>query len=380
MILESSDDEILAKLSEAATEFHQGVLPNVHVQMKEEFFNNFLSDGTYKTVHTTGKGSSDVELRTAYEAGLGISPEAAADIRPASGYIVHKDWLRTEDGPFGHDLTNAGRVSGPYGAFQLVLKQDVTQRSGYGYGDSLTVNMAPTAFDESDPDVLMNALMTDRGTGPLSNNNDDATAELMMAFLEGQRRGSYEKVHSGLGMSSSPDDAPVKGIGAQNWDYLEALVPGSFTLDEVESIQIRNSDFANWAMTNNTSGVKEQAKQILDTEKLRDMGLSEAEIKYLYSVIDQNPSGMPMAAAMRQLMEYKAMKREKDRIEKVGPKLRVTSDKGLDVFSPEFYGGNRGDDIEKVLMGKIEKGLAQRIRETMKREDDMRSGRVVSDL
>lgn len=165
---------------------------------------------------------------------------------------------------------------------------------------------------------------------------------MMLNFLEADRTWSYRHVNSPQGFDPNAESHPGR-------DYFEALIAGSFSLDDVEEIKIPDYAFGRFALTG--TDLEDERKKLLPTDKLRDLGFTEAEIQYLYSLIGTND--FPADAAVHNLIEYRAMKRKKEQIEALGPKVVVTTYKGTDMFSPTTYGAQTSEEIESILEKRI---------------------------
>lgn len=388
MILDMTDDELVDLIERQAVEFHRGVSKNIRVSIpRGQRLEKFLEEGRYLTTHEARSDHSDAEIRRYYETQIGFPRKLDVSLRPASGYVVHPDWeqrarenYQRETGiePNEHSelpRNVAGQV-GIYGGVELVLRPEVSGRSAYGAGDSISTMLRPARFDEEDPHAIFSAMISSGG-------KDWHTIQhLTLGFLDSARTGSFENVNAyDAGAADIVD--PKTG----NRTYFEALIPGSFSIEDVAAVRISYDDLAFRAVDPNKhhSGedALEQTKQIRDeffsADKLRSMGFSDEEVEYLLGLLDNyrhynntSPSipGEMMIPAVRDLLKFREARQKRQMIESKGIPVQVTDPKGVNRFDPEFYGGKPGDDIEQLLLGKFRADFPRVMREWRKRQED----------
>ena len=160
--------------------------------------------------------------------------------------------------------------------------------------------------------------------------------------------------------------------------YIEALVPGGFTVDEIDEVVMPRKVAAQFDMGAVSEGL---SQEFFTTDKLRAMGLSEEEIAYVLRKMSddkglRSPIGnVPSAWVARivKLQEFRAARERRDALANVGIPMRVTDSdpkglKGLDMFDPVSYGGSPGDDVEQILVDRARKWITKIVREDMERE------------
>lgn len=339
-ILTSDPKELVAELERAAAEFHSGISPSVHVQMPLDRLDAFIDDGRFKTTHEVSSNVSPSYLRREYETTLGYDPAAPPELRPASGYVLHEDW-EGDGGFFPVDLSHSGDLGKMHGSVQIKLREKVSERSKFGNGDSLINAILPVGFDEEDESKIANALTYSSGEAEVHN------AIVAMEMLRGLHQGDF--------------------IDADFGTYLEALIPGAFSLDEVEQITIPMLDFSREISRVRPTFVGGEAVARLDPDKLQDMGFSETEIRFLYGELNQGKiAPFPSVGLLVNLLEAQATK---ERIEADGPKVVFTSYSGADPLSPRTY-SLRASSLEEALMEVVESSLLSEVRAAQQIDDD----------
>lgn len=365
MILEKSDDELIGAAKKQMIAHHRSMTGTVRVQIKPEYLPSFLADGRWKTTHETASEHSPSGIRVGYEAAaLGIDPDADATLRPTSGWAESSEWKNKRGGLESSNplaLLNhsvAGHV-GIYGDTTIKLKPDVSKRAKYCFGDSLAGNAMPVGFDETDIDAVYVAYTSlfDAGAG------GDDTVPQLFRFLEAEASGSLANANA------------VTGTDASTRSYYETLIPGGFSIDEVESISIPRSDLLAMKSLTLRGTALSQYEELAPTEKLRELGFSEDEIDYLMNRLararetegtrDSTFDMLPGAGALRAILQQQHMQEQKEAIEAKGITVLVTNQDGIDLFDPTNYGGQEGDDIVELLTDEFYKNLASSVRDKM---------------
>lgn len=391
-ILNSSPEEVSQALKETAKEFHDGVDRRIRVRIPGEGFerksrlNEFLSSGRYKTTHQADSDHSDSYLRTMYETTLGIGPDTPAELRPASGYVVHpalskEEGLDPESVVAPQENRDVGHAD-IYGNTILILKEDVADRSAFGLGDSLNYDLKAVRFDEEDSDLVLNALASPSGKA-----HSGTTSNQMLALLEARRRGSFDGLNSMNGGVDS-SDGRTKAVR----EYFEAIIPGSFTIDDVEEIRVPIEHLS--AYNETPEEILEMVdREFFTTEKLRMMGLSEEEIAYVLRKMSEDDarilrygrtptspstrlrdtlnSRMSQRGALQELFEYRKAKQSLDYMNTIGPKIRTI---GTDPLDPKTYGGSEGDSVENMLLNRVYKDIKENAARALERESRPSAG------
>ena len=165
-------------------------------------------------------------------------------------------------------------------------------------------------------------------------------------------------------------------------EYFEALIGGSFGTEDIAAIKM---DYSLLALPDSTKPVarEDELKQIRDefftADRLRSMGLTDEEIQYIQGMMDnyKNYKGesdipeMLMTRNINLLLEHRKAKARKKRIEDLGIEVKVTHEKGLDPFDPTNYGGKPGDDIEQILVGRVNEKFPEAFRSARKLKEEV---------
>lgn len=393
LISNSTNEELFEILRNRSVEFHKGFSKNIQVNMPTDRFNSFLDSKQYLTTHFTRSNHSGADMRRAYEATIGIpnpeselygpftmeypNPQKVDQLRPASGYAVHKDIEQAaiaeakkidpnanEFSPIVEELGFNGLVK-TYGNIVLKLRPEVAERSGYGRGDSLNTQLLPTRFDETDPDKIMLALLS------ADKKEADSLYAQIFSLLDSHVRDSFEMMNNDSAFRTNNEDKK-----AFRSNYFETLILGSFTLDEVEEIVIRHEEITRpniepgreaernfWK--NQFSSI---AEEFFTTDKLRQMGLSEEEVAWVLDQVNNSKQkfnnadlGSPQyylpsffsETSILKLLDVRRAKKIKEQIESNGVKLKVTHPANIEYFDPEGWNGKKGMDVEDVVIARF---------------------------
>jgi hypothetical protein len=381
MIKEKSVDELLEIIEERAAEFIDPDL-EIRVRTDAERLEGILKDGRFRTVFEVEsrvingvRVSAPTESRIFLEERLGISADTPPELRPASGYIVHPDWSAkaVEDFKSAHEGREptehdelpllAGKLSG-YGEVEIKLRPEVKGRSSFGRGDSFNGQVDQVRFDETDPAAIANALITGQGRDAEELNIS------AIRMLESAAIGDFSDINV---VSRSP------GEGFDQSDvYFEALIPGGFTLEEIEEVVMPIRIATEFDMD---AVSKDLTAEFFATDKLRSMGLSEEEVAYVLQKMSETEFGRsPIAnvstawvSRVLKVQEFRAARARRDALAEAGIPLRVKDPgsrrkSGIDIFDPVAYGGKPDDDVEKILIDRAEKDIVTQVRASMDRE------------
>lgn len=246
-----TDEEFVADLAKALRIWHDDEDNDLSVAIPHgSAFDGFLEEG-YKTTHETESEHSGDDIRGDYEVSQGVPRDAPESVRPASGFVhagATKRHLAKEDEDFVHDprrdhpdrdhtltaLQHQRVMHGKsvYGQIHLVLNPDVKERTKAGEGDSLngSVRMAPMV-GATDEELVDSFLAVDGGKG----------AQGQQWFSKIRR--ALELVIDGPGENQQNIGFRDQGIHETEMKlggdlYVEALIFGSFDLDDVAEIRI----------------------------------------------------------------------------------------------------------------------------------------------
>ena len=370
LIASKSNEEILEILKAEAVRFHQGMDRNVRVNIPMRRFDDFLEDGTYRTTHEVQSDHSGPDIRKEYEASVGIPMDAPASVRPASGWVTHPDIEEAAKQLAASkreltDFTVIEGLNGPvnaYGPITMTLGRAASGRSAYGFGDTLKQGIVPARLDETDPEAIASAVLTPGIFG------EGRMQDTILALLESNRTGSFGNVNA---------------ISGESRMYMEALIPGGFNIDDVESI---SADYE--FLTGSKEPQKQVVARLMDEffspDALMKFGLSPEDARLVsehaqetmtkYEKIYKNNNvsysmlfDPKVARGLAQLESFRTASKKKQRLNDLGIEVRVTHAKQIDPFNPESYGGSLGDDIESILKGRIINAMP-RIVEDLKKE------------
>lgn len=377
----SSPEEIEAELEKAVRSFHDGLDPRVHVQIPAGRLSSMFSDGRYKTTHEARSDHSGADVRTNYETLVGLPPSSTEDVRPASGFVVHKDWQaiiekrRAEE--FGKsqmpETATAENVAstiapyghvGVYGNVTMRLKPEVSERTRYGWGDSFNNMIDPVSMSpDADIDELGNALLSRR----FKNGGRSENMRAAMSFLDAHLAGDF-----GLLRSSHATDSSVTRKSPFNDDsYAEALVFGSFELADVAEIEMdwktmpwaprsifpdggpTNAQPDDAAVASFETSMQTLFETTLNADFLKTLGATDEEIaeiqslvdKYMMSISNERRTKMPSSteigwATNERIHDYLSILAQQELMDdaaKYGTKVKFTSPRGLSRFDITHY-------------------------------------------
>lgn len=273
------EEQILQDIEQTALDFHNGLDKSVKVNIPSSRIMDFLNDGRYKTTHETGSDHSDSSIRSEFESSIGIPSTAIPEVRPASGYLVHKDWIAANRKRAESRLAPGGKVenivsTNPelmgnpfiYGDMELVLKPEVSGRTSYGYGDSLRNSSMPSRMTAEDPEEILTAILGQTGQQRRSRALD---------LIDARVNGTFEG-------------------GA--WDtYVEALVMGSFGVGDVDTIVAHRVPVAPKYAGNDGFGTL--LRESVDIDSLVADGATPEEAREIMKLVDETiSSGRIMGA------------------------------------------------------------------------------------
>lgn len=381
------------ELKDAAISFHAGLDPRPRVQVPIPEFTTILEHG-YKTTHEIRSDHSARPIRLPYEATLGIHPNTPANLRPASGYVIHKDWTEaelrkaseiieaeglTDASPEllqgGERLRQIREGRGPveiYGGLEVVLRPEVGERTRYLEGDSLNTKGIPTPLVGNDIESIQYAL---------SGGSDykDTAVELLYGHWKkdhgATRRHMVEMPPPGFG------SAPVR---AKNSNYMEALIAGSFDAGDIEEIVVSDTDYVpyEWIFESKPQpGRKQQVyggqvqsgritapqlKHLFDEKQLAEkLGLTPAEAKIGMEIVKEKlfaSEGQPGSFNK----EHRALAAiaMSNRLKSRGIKLTVKTRGGVDIFDPKALFPESGDGAtaEEAVVMRVEANLREMVR------------------
>ena len=387
------------EVRDAAISFHAGIDPRPRVQVPHAELTTILEYG-YKTTHEIRSDQSVKAIRMPYEASIGIHPNTPANLRPASGYIVHKDWLEAElkaaaelietenlEGSSPELLQSTGKIKNMrdsrgqvevYGGVEVILRPEVAERTKYLHGDSFRTKGTPTPMGSIDIDSVQYALFQ----SALFENAepDDKITELLY--------GHWKKDHGASRRHMMQMSSP--GFGAEqpikikeNSPYMEALIAGSFDSGDIEEVVLDGMDNIPWEWLDTeepapgrkqevTGGPKNpafasapQLTHLSDEKHLTEkMGFSPAEAKIAQEILRENltiKNGKPGIFKTEQ--KFLALISLKNKLQSRDIKLTVKNDRGLDIFDPKNLNDLGAATAEEAVVMNVESRLRKMVRD-----------------
>jgi hypothetical protein len=393
-------EQFAQEVRDANISFHAGIDPRVRVQVPIPELTSVLANG-YKTTHEVRSDHSPKAIRLPYEASIGIHPKTPANLRPASGYIVHQDWLEAELQAASKDIEAQGlenahpellargetlnivkKGRGPvdiYGGIEVVLRPEVAERTRYLHGDSLNTKGSPTPMTGTDITSIQKGLMINYEAG-------NSLTELLYGHWSKNHGASHR--HMIRDAESMPKGAYYSGPETwKNETYMEALIAGSFDSGDIDEIVMSGLDSVpfNWVFdseakprgmrTQQTYGATPATGRVyppaishLRDEKqlIEKLGFTPEEAKIGARIATDKffaEDGQP--SWIRREVHLFAAIEMKEALEKKGIKFTLKHEKGLDVFDPKivYPDAPDGSTIKEALVMAVEEHLKSVVRE-----------------
>lgn len=394
----TSPEDLIAEVNQLALDFHEGIDPRVRLRVPTGRIESMLGDGRYKTAHEVVSEHSQSPIRSIYEQSIGIPLEAPAEVRPASAYVVHKDLLdaaieriRLNEGreptEFDDPRYRAGVLQ--YGDIELILRPEVSGRTAYGRGDTLTNSGRVARFGDATEEEKINAALHQGGKF------QGQSYVPYLGFLEAGRTGKFDRVFEQDDKNYNPDagnDPEFYKIPSRGSAYYEALVAGSFSVDEIEEAVIPSRVRDTFASQREIMGKPrdEAVKDVLDEfysdDALRSAGLTDDEIKYLTDN-DLLPKWMEGAgwdavpSTPGKMLGLRHTKHIEDELKKAGVlRVRHTDSSGRDVMDLANY-RDAGDarTVDELLARRYREEVVRSLREAMDKHKNSKGGTQSSD-
>jgi hypothetical protein len=389
-IIDTDSDDLISEMEASAVSFHEGLDQSVRVRTKLGPALLLTENKRYLTTHSDDVRSeqSQPDMRNPYEETLGITRDAEADLRPASGYLTHEAFQKEAERLFeeqnGRPPTEfdilpmtEGRAD-LYGGIEMILHPDVAGRTAYGRGDSLN-NHSKAALMEDPTDLeIMNALLG------CQSKEDNLRMVQGLAYLEASRSGDYSIVNHPQAVWHE------SATQILNNDYIEALVAGSFDLSEVKEVRISpegRSGISDGPILGHANSMELRAAlvdEFYSPEALRKAGMSEDEINFIeenrlvklngFDPIDRFPAGNRVS----QVLEIRIAKDLEDRFRAAGvEKVVHLHPTGADMFDTSNYGDDAslGNTAEEIRVARARREIVADLRRTI---DSMKSPRQSS--
>ena len=314
-----------------------------------------------------GKNKDGYERTKRYYESVGLNGDIREDLMPVSGYLVHKSHIQKkkndviknrvgnvgpdavfevqDNDPVGDGLTSLGDV-------EIVLKPEVSKRTSYGRGTGVKNGHRPVSMSSTSKDDISHAV---------SYSGSDSDSDAMVNLLASSVDGDFSRMSRNSKTKSN--------------ENFEAHILGGFDADEVDSINYPYSKLSKLSQKEDISDVVND-ESIADS--LRDMGFTQAEIDYFYSV---GGPGQINTESMAKLREYRMSKKVKDKYSKLGfSKVKIAHPQGLNIENPRTHSkASRGiEDVETLLKKEIAAEIKKTVDELLKQMRKGQKPRVVS--
>jgi DNA polymerase III epsilon subunit-like protein len=378
-IAEMSEDELEQEVIDAISEFHAGIDPRPHIQVWQGDLTRIIQNG-YKTTHQVDSDHSNSPMRKVYEAEIGIHPDVPDTMRPASGYIVHTDWLNAEDKAAADllqlvpgadpevnfpEFTSRGTAEtmrGPvhvYGGAEIILRPETSGRTFYGYGDSLRTRFTPASVESVDPDEVARSIIFG-GTTPVEN---------MLDLLHGKWTGDYSS-------RRYEANSPSK-------EYYEALVVGGFDAADIEEVIIPSPEVIPVEVLFESESLPGQRNEdriargydrdatIPSFSKMKESqywvdnaGVSAEDAEIIAREI-ANKKLLSVGSNVN-LARLLAAEKIRKQLEAAGAKMTVRNDTGMDFFNPDSWiKGIKDKSIEDVAEARMRQRIMLLIKDQL---------------
>ena len=375
LVMTKTDDELLEIMEKRAIEFQKGLDKRVRVNVGNTGLLKIFEDGRYKTTHEAKSEHSGPQIRSKYEVHLGIPADAPAELRPASGYVSHPDWERlqvqhvkagmptTSDDDIkrnlytGMTLNPNGHV-GIYGGIEILLRPEVSGRTRYGRGDSLTTALQPVSMDSSDPTEIMHALSWSGG------NTDDESVKFAAAMLQTDIDGHFGNLN--LYHPRFADDG-TRDISNIQRGYFEALIGGSFDVGDIDTVRVPTSELELIGKADDDLQEETVFAGLANPDKLRAMGFTDEEIAYIISKKDS----YMFKGWFQDYVNWKRRERGKQKLDALGANIEYIRDigGGVDPFELSSYRDSDGStSIDDVMIKRSRKNIADFMAASQRRQ------------
>lgn len=344
---------------------------------------NSLSSGReVRTGKGRTSGQSLNEMHKEFFNKFGIPPDTDEDDLPVSGYLVHQSHIDQKKN--AAKMANRGNIDSDaifelqdndvvgdgltaLGEIEVVLKPEVSNRTSYGRGNSLSSGHTPVRMNSINENEIMSAYLGD----PEKTGSQDAFINLIGS--------SVSKDYSTLNSRRNQDGklAAINGVPSaeQRRENFEAHIFGGFDKDEVEAIHYPFSKIEKMAGKEDISDVVNERSM---ADALRKSGFSDREIQYFYSISDGKPLN---TQSMQMLRNYRASQKVKQKYNKLGfQNIRIAHPDGLNIENPRTYSPNasKSSNVEKLITEKIIREMAEAAEKMMKNHAKRQTPKVVS--
>ena len=395
-----TDAEVAAAIEKAVQEYSTGFDRKVRVALESHELADMIESGRYKTTWEATSEHSRPDTRGLVEMQWGYGPDTPVEDRPASGFLNHRthDEIRQRyidevpsQIPFqnrdhallsdSHTIRPSGIATDIYGEVEVVLKTDVSHRSAMLHGDSARGSRRPVKMNSSDPGEILAAAVDHDG--------DDNQTARMAEFLHASLTGDWEAAGPSTNIrafATGNGTSVADEARNMNNSYVEAVVHGSFDLEDVDHVRIPlhtlNEHANNINLTKTDLGL--DSPDVLDA--LRRQGLDDGDIERLTAELlkppepgsrhPADPNGLFWSSRLRQVMAAQSKHQE---MANRGVKAVFPNDDAVDILKGETYlslpiaglePGNAIEVIQQLIKAQVMKrgaNIAKKLRPTQSR-------------
>lgn len=388
-LAETDIEDLLDETEGYAREYFKNLEKRVRIRVPLGRLKSMLKDGRYKTTHEVGSLRSGPEVRARLETQFGLPLDAPADLRPASGYVHHLDSIAEAEKQYkektGREVTEFSELDelegslDSYGDIELVLDDAVAGRTAVDLGDSLNVGAFPAALDSNDPAEMGNSILR------IGNALADETLDRVLNFLRAGREGSLWKARSKTPWWKISRDREEVVLGGGNLHYNEALIAGSFDVDEIAEVRIheRATEVGKdlhlvtepiLGFENGQRLMESLTDEFFSREALLSAGLTEEEVNYLFEngLLDHvrpetfsSFKSWPASKRIGLLLRHRKAKEIEQMLREAGIKnIKHLDSSGLNPMDVASFGeaAALGDTVEDIRIAKIREEIVQELR------------------
>lgn len=328
----------------------------------------------------TTRGRAAANLRKEYEKRIGLSSGNRAN-RPVYGYLAHKSHIeqkkKTSSKKIGKNIDGStpfevgdsdvlGDGLTALGEIEIVLKPEVSNRTAYGRGDSLSSGVRPVMMNSSDKQDIADAILN-----PAGHNSDRERFESVIHTLNAHVDKNYANVNAGLDKNGKM--ARVGGVDSADRARVpfEAQILGGFRADEIESI---NYPYSKVVANSSQVDVSDVLEEKTLKDKLSSLGFTDEEIAYFYSIGGADSIN---TNSIQKLKEYRAARKAVAKLDSLGiARVEISHPDGVSILDPLSYdpSANPNVDAETVIRKNIDDEVNQYLEKMLK---GIRSGKVV---
>lgn len=321
-----------------------------------------------------------------YYSRIGLPEDMSDEMLPVPGYIVHKSHIdakknKVKKNGIGNSLANAvfevgdedeiGDGLTALGDIEVVLKPQISNRTAYSVGDSLTSGARPVRLNSTNREDISDAIL-----GSTNKNSPTSNVETMLHMLAADKSNELSIVNASFDEKSKMLAPNSDTLSASERKPIEAMILGGFDVSEVEQI---NYPYSRVAVMANNEKIDDVVNPTSIAERLRKAGFSDEEIQYFYSV---NKANSLNTDAMRLLKEHRAANKiKKSLAEKGFSKVKIAHPTGINMDDPRSFakGADSANSIESLLRERVLNEITQQAKMLLKTMRDGKTPSLVSE-